>query len=88
MGKEAHDIAFRLAHKLRVNGIKAEFDYENKSLKAQMRKANNMGANFVLIIGENELVSGRAVLKNMADSSQNEIVWEDILSEMISKLGG
>jgi histidyl-tRNA synthetase len=88
MGQEAHDIAFRLAHELRTNGIKVKFDHENKSLKAQMRKANNAGANFVLILGEDEAKSGRAVLRDMVGHAQVEIAWEGILSEMISRIGG
>ncbi|MBE9535779.1 MAG: histidine--tRNA ligase [Proteobacteria bacterium] len=88
MGQEAHNIAFRLAHELRIHGIKTEFDHENKSLKAQMRKANNTGVNFVLILGEDEVKSGRAVLRDMSVHDQEEIAWEGILFEMKSRMGG
>lgn len=88
LGQEAQAVAFRLAHELRIHGIKVEFGHENKSLKAQMRKANNTGASFALILGENELKSGRAALKNMSSSEQEEVAWEGILSEMKLRIGG
>lgn len=88
LGPEAHDIAFRLAHELRTHGIKVQFDHENKSLKAQMKKANSVGADFVLMLGENEIKSGRAALKDMSSHEQDEIAWEGILSEMKSRVGG
>ena len=52
-----------------------------------MRKANNTGAGFVLILGEDEVKSGRAALKDMVSHEQEEIAWEGVLSEMKSRVG-
>ncbi len=43
------------------------------SLRSQMRRANDIGARFVLIVGENEIASGRYTLKRMSDGAQVEI---------------
>jgi len=51
---------------------------EDKSLKAQMRRAHKLGSARVLILGGRELESGRAVLKNMADGGQQEIGLDEI----------
>lgn len=88
LGEPAHDAAFRLAHELRTHGIKVEFDHERRSLKAQMRKANSFNAGYVLILGEDEIKSGRAILKDMTDHGQSEIAWEGLLTEMRTRMRG
>jgi histidyl-tRNA synthetase len=42
-------------------------------MKAQMREANRLGVQFVVILGDNELEKGIAVVKNMDSSEQEEI---------------
>jgi histidyl-tRNA synthetase len=49
-------------------------DYEGKSLKSQMRRADKLGARYSVVIGENEVSSGMAVFKCMADGEQIEAV--------------
>jgi histidyl-tRNA synthetase len=65
LGERAQAKGFELANQLHLEGIRAEIDYEEKSLKAQMRRANKLGARYVLIIGEDELKKGRAILRDM-----------------------
>jgi len=88
LGDGAYEAAFRLAHELRTHEIKVEYDHEGKSLKAQMRKANSLGAGYVLILGEDELKSGRAVLKDMRNHKQEDIAWEGLLTEMRARMKG
>lgn len=85
-GKETHREAYRLANRLHVEGIRAEFDYEGKSLKSQMRRADKLKARYVLILGEEELKKGRAVLRNMEDKSQEEIPMADLLKMLKEKV--
>ena len=85
-GKETHKEAYRLANQLHVEGIRAEFDYEGKSLKSQMRRADKLKARYVLILGEEELEKGRAVLRNMKDKSQEEIPTENLLGILKHKI--
>ena len=54
--------------------LRVEVDYEGKSLKSQMRRADKLGARYSVVIGENEVASGRATFKRMADGEQVEAV--------------
>ncbi len=85
-GKGADEGAYRLANQLHLEGIRAEFDYEGKSLKSQMRRADKLKARYVLILGEEELKKGRAVLRNMADQSQEEIPLDNLPETLKRKI--
>lgn len=67
---------------LRKNGIASDTDYENKSLKAAMRKANDLGAKYVLMIGEDELKKNIVTLKDMTSGEQKEVKAEDLIKEL------
>ncbi len=73
LGEKARREAFNRMHRLQRRGIRAEMEYQAKSLKAQMRRADKLGTRFVLILGEDELTRGVAQLRDMADSSQQEV---------------
>lgn len=88
LGDKAYNAAFRLAHDLRTHEVKVEYDHEGKSLKAQMRRAGSMGASYVLILGDNEIETGRAVLKDMKNHEQTDIAWEGIVTEMRGRMNG
>ena len=51
-------------------------------MKAQMRRANKLGAKKVLILGGNELESGSAQLKDMTNSQQKEISLDSLAGEL------
>lgn len=72
--------AYRIITELRAKGISVETDYLGKSVKAQMKYANKIGARYVVIIGENELESGTVKVKNMADGTETECAVGDIVS--------
>lgn len=63
---------------LRIKGIAAECDLLSRSLKAQMKEADRQEAEFSLVIGSMELGSGKALLKNLTDHSQHEILLSAI----------
>lgn len=88
LGDKAYNAAFRLAHDLRTREVKVEYDHEGKSLKAQMRRAGSLGASYVLILGDDEIESGRAVLKDMKNHEQTDIAWEGIVTEMRGRMKG
>jgi len=73
LGEEAQKYGFQLTHKLRTNGFSVERDYDGGSMKSQMRKANKLACRFALIVGENEIKSGKYQLKDMSDGSQIEV---------------
>jgi histidyl-tRNA synthetase len=82
MGTGERDFAFRLMHDLLRSGVKVEIDYEAKSLKSQMRRADKLKARFSVVIGENEIASGKAAFKRMEDgvSTESTMSVEHILS--------
>ncbi len=72
MGGGERDVAFRLMDGLLKSGVRVEMDYEGKSLKSQMRRADKLKARYCVVIGENEVASGRATFKRMADGAQTD----------------
>jgi len=78
-GEAAGDEAFRLMMLLQRQGFRVEIDYERKSLKSQMRRADKLNARFTLIIGENELLTGSGMLKAMDTGAQEETRLEATL---------
>lgn len=73
LGEAAQELAFRLMCALQRLNVSVEIDYEGKSLKSQMRRSDKFNASFTLIIGEDELGKGRAILKNMDAGTQEEV---------------
>ncbi|RMG60435.1 MAG: histidine--tRNA ligase, partial [Deltaproteobacteria bacterium] len=65
--KSLVDVAFRLKRELEKQGLRCEIDYEGRSLKSQMRRANRLGAKFVVIFGEDEWGRGVVKVKNMEE---------------------
>ncbi len=64
---------------LRENGILAEMDYQQRSLKSQMRLANEKGVKYVLILGAEEIQKGEYSLKQMDTGIQRRIKREDLI---------
>ncbi|MHC1726545.1 MAG: histidine--tRNA ligase [Syntrophobacteraceae bacterium] len=85
LGPQAHERAFLLVQALREKGVEAEMDYEGRSLKSQMRRADKSGARYVLILGEDELNRGEIQLRDMLDKSQRVLPLENVV-EIIGKL--
>jgi histidyl-tRNA synthetase len=77
LGDQSTHYGFALAHGLRRAGLRVAMDLEGRSLKGQMKLAGRLGAAHVLILGEQELADGKAVLRNMASQQQQEIVLQD-----------
>lgn len=82
LGEQAERAVFRWVTDLRKSGIWVEMDYGTKGLKGQMKKADRLGAKRALIIGDNELVSGKAILRDMGTKTQKEITLEDIVDNL------
>jgi histidyl-tRNA synthetase len=78
LGDDAKAFAMKLMKDLRGKGLICETDYLSRSLKAQMREADRQKAKKVLIIGEDEIRKGKAILKDMESGGQEEIELEKI----------
>ena len=86
LGKEGQNAAYKLVNRFHLEGIRAELDYEGKSLKSQMRRADKLKARYTLILGEEELRKGKAVLRNMENKSQEEVLIEDLINTLKVKI--
>ncbi|SHE83772.1 histidine--tRNA ligase [Caloramator proteoclasticus] len=78
LGERAKKASSRIAFDLRREGISVEKDLMNRSLKAQMKYANKIGAYYVIIIGDDELDKGIVKIKNMETGEEKETSIEDI----------
>jgi histidyl-tRNA synthetase len=86
LGPEAVSIVLPLIHDLKSAGIPVETDYSGASLKSQMKKADKSGAAFTLILGEEEIKKGTAMLRNMQTKEQEELVLSNISYELKKRL--
>ena len=77
--ESANNYAFNILQNLRENGLIAEGGLFDKNLKAQMKQANRINANFAIIIGGNEMAKNTVVLKNLTSGEQKELALADLL---------
>ncbi len=80
MGEEAAMKSFSIASELRESGVKAECDHMGRSMKAQLKYANKIGAPWVIIIGEDEINKGAAVVRDMENSKENSVPFKELKS--------
>lgn len=85
LGDKASEEAMKIASKIRALGIPVDLDYEGRSLKSQMRRADKTGARFVIILGSDELSKKTASIKNLADGTQESAPLSG-LAEVIHRL--
>ncbi len=83
MGEKARIAATKICFRLREEGFSAITDVTGRSVKAQMKYADKIGASFSVIIGDNELEQKKAVLKNMKTGEQKEIDLPDGISKAL-----
>ena len=86
IGEDALKKAMAIADTMRVDGVSAEYDVVGRSVKAQMKYANKLGAKYTMILGGDEIQNGSAVLKNMKDGSTQEVTLETIGDDFMSIL--
>ena len=76
IGEEASVEALRLCGILRGEGFSAECDIVGRSVKAQMKYADKIGARFSMVLGDNELAEKKATVKNMATGENAEVMLD------------
>lgn len=82
MGEKAIGEAMRLAAQIREAGIPVDIDYEGKSLKSQMRRADKTGARFTALLGTDELEKKSVSLRNMVTGNQETILFSDLVTHL------
>lgn len=86
LGEEAHEEAFKILKALRSNGIACDKEHGERSLKAQFKYADKLNAKYVLVVGQEEVKSRKAILKNMEESKQEEINLDLAFEELKKRL--
>ncbi|MEG2481450.1 MAG: His/Gly/Thr/Pro-type tRNA ligase C-terminal domain-containing protein, partial [Clostridia bacterium] len=74
--------AFSLVKSLRDAGFRADMDHQGRSLKAQFKYADKLGAKYIVIIGDDELAKGVVKLRDMSTKEEQEIPLENAASAL------
>ena len=83
IGEKAEKLAESIALKLRTAGIPCEKDIMGRSVKSQMKYANKINARFAIILGDSEVESGKAELKNMSTGETKDIHIDTIVDRLL-----
>ena len=84
LGDNARKEAFKLLHSLRQAGLVAEMDLLGRSLKAQMKFAGKFDTAYTVILGDEELARGTAVVRDMSAGEQREIPLQGITEYLLN----
>lgn len=82
LGDAAQKWALSHLPKTREAGLSATMDYMSRSMKAQMKDANRENARYTIIIGDNELNEGKFTLRNMKESEEHSLSFDEILKKL------
>lgn len=80
LGQEANIKGFSIAAELRDSGLKTECDHMERSVKSQLKFANKIGAAWVIIIGDEELKNGTAIVRDMLNSKEHSVPFTGLKS--------
>lgn len=87
LGEAALVAALPIIQKLRRDCVRVEWDFASKSLKAQMRRADKLGAESVVILGDDEIARGIVQVRNMHTKTQAEVRLNDLPMHFVN-IGG
>lgn len=82
MGDDAKAFGLKLLRDLHKKGVKAEMDTLARNIKGQFKYADRLGAQYTVVIGDNELAEGVVTIKEMAKSEQRQVKLDDLLEEL------
>ncbi len=82
LGEKAQAEGFKLLNSLRQQGLSAAMDFAGRSMKAQMKQANKLGAKYSVILGEDEIAEGVVMLRSMEDSSQAKVPMAQVAEKI------
>lgn len=86
IGEKAKEWGLKTKYELNIKGIWAEMDYEVKSIKSQMRRADKLGSRFAVVVGDSELSSDSALLKDMSEHKEERIRLSSIAERLEAAL--
>ncbi len=86
MGEAAKLYGQKLLFDLRRNGVKCQIDDLQRNFKGQFKYADRLGAKYAVVIGDNELETGVATLKDMEKGEQTEVKFDELISELKNRI--
>ncbi|MCW6652747.1 histidine--tRNA ligase [Aerococcaceae bacterium NML210727] len=85
LGEETNQLALQLVQAARKDGLLAERDYMNRSLKAQFKAAAKLKAKLILTVGEEELAAGTVQMKNQESGKQVTVKAADLFADFLGE---
>tara|TARA_Y100000588_G_scaffold146446_1_gene160273 strand:+ start:1596 stop:2852 length:1257 start_codon:yes stop_codon:yes gene_type:complete len=80
LGDKARSTMMKILNNIRSSGYYVEFDSLRRSLKAQLRESNKLGASITIIIGEQEMEGQCAQIKDLTSGNQESVPFDSIIS--------
>jgi len=78
LGDKARAFTLPIAHRLRLAGIRTEIEHRDTGLKGQLKRADALRARLALIVGDNELASGKLILRDLTTRQQSEVSVDEL----------
>ncbi len=85
LGRAARDTLLPVIQGLRHEGLMVHWDYDERSIKAQMRHADKVGAQFAVIVGDDELRNRAAIVKTMASGEQETVAFDRLVQHLMGQ---
>lgn len=86
LNKSLSENAFLLMQSFRSMGLRADMDHQGRSLKAQFKYADKLGARYVAVLGDDEVARGVVKMRNMESRDEWEIALESAPQDLVSRL--
>ncbi len=86
LGDKSRLLAFEWVCAFGNEGVIAELDFSGKNLKSQMKQADRLEARYVLIVGDDELKKGEAILRNMQTKEQISVPFDSLVEDIKEKI--
>jgi histidyl-tRNA synthetase len=86
LGKKARPVAIDLTLALREAGISTWMAFDQRGLRSQLREANKRDAHYVVILGEDEIKSGHAVLRDMRRGKQSSVPMQELVEWLSARI--
>jgi histidyl-tRNA synthetase len=86
LGDKSRLLAFEWICAFGKEGVRAELDFGGRSLKSQMKQADKLEARYVLIVGDDELEKGEAILRNMQAKDQVTVPFDGLVEKIKGKI--
>jgi histidyl-tRNA synthetase len=85
IGDDTRETAFEALTALRRAGMRAEMDHQGRSVRAQMKTANQLRVPYVVVLGEDEIAQQEATVRNMDDQSQETVPLAELASRLSAR---